>query len=70
MPGRDEAAGPERWLCAFGFRQTDAALMEAVNVQLARFLGTDEHLALIAPFGFGQDSLPPRLAPEAAPSGL
>lgn len=57
-----DPAGTERSLCAFGFRQIDEALRNTVNAQLDGFLGSPEHLALVAPFGFGPENLPPRSA--------
>ncbi|MGP3697140.1 ectoine/hydroxyectoine ABC transporter substrate-binding protein EhuB [Rhodobacter sp. NSM] len=43
---------------AFGFRKEDTALYEAFNTELKAFLGTPEHIALVEPFGFGEDYLP------------
>ncbi|GMW03010.1 MAG: ectoine/hydroxyectoine ABC transporter substrate-binding protein EhuB [Candidatus Hydrogenedentota bacterium] len=43
---------------AFGFRLADSALRDAVNSELASFLGSDEHLAMVQPFGFTQNELP------------
>ena len=43
---------------AFGFRKEDTDLLEAFNAELAAFLGTPEHIALVEPFGFGADYLP------------
>lgn len=43
---------------AFGVRPSDAALRDAINAELASFLGTPEHLKLVAPFGFGEATLP------------
>lgn len=45
---------------AFAFRKEDEALVAAFDAALADFLGTPEHLALVAPFGFGADMLPDR----------
>ncbi|MGE0211445.1 MAG: ectoine/hydroxyectoine ABC transporter substrate-binding protein EhuB [Parvibaculaceae bacterium] len=42
----------------FGFRKEDADLLEAFNAELKKFLGSDEHLALVTPLGFGKDYLP------------
>jgi polar amino acid transport system substrate-binding protein len=49
---------------AFGMRREDRALLQAVNEQLERLIGSDEHLRLVARFGFTPDELPP---PDAAP---
>lgn len=43
---------------AFGFRKEDKDLLEAFNSELKTFLGSPEHLAIVAPFGFGKDTLP------------
>ncbi len=42
----------------FGFRKEDADLQEAFNAELKKFLGSEEHLALVTPLGFGKDYLP------------
>lgn len=53
---------------AFGFRREDRQLRERFDTELRRLLGTDEHLALVRPFGFTAEDLPSsagleRLAP-------
>jgi polar amino acid transport system substrate-binding protein len=42
----------------FGFRKEDKDLYDAFNTELKKFLGSDEHLALVTPIGFGKDYLP------------
>ncbi|MBL8710495.1 MAG: ectoine/hydroxyectoine ABC transporter substrate-binding protein EhuB, partial [Rhodospirillaceae bacterium] len=42
----------------FGFRKEDTDLYEAFNSELKNFLGSDEHIALVTPIGFGKDYLP------------
>jgi polar amino acid transport system substrate-binding protein len=42
----------------FAFRPEDQAFLEEFNKQLADFIGTEEHLALVAPFGWTEDELP------------
>jgi polar amino acid transport system substrate-binding protein len=42
----------------FGFRKEDTDLLEAFNAELKKFIGTPEHIALVTPFGFGEDYLP------------
>jgi polar amino acid transport system substrate-binding protein len=42
----------------FGFRKEDTDLYEAFNAELKKFLGSDEHIALVTPIGFGKDYLP------------
>lgn len=43
---------------AFGFRLEDRALREDVDRALREYIGTAEHLACVAPFGFGPGNLP------------
>jgi polar amino acid transport system substrate-binding protein len=43
---------------AFGFRQEDTALRDAFNRELAEYIGTSEHLQLVKPFGFSEETLP------------
>jgi polar amino acid transport system substrate-binding protein len=42
----------------FGFRKEDKALYEEFNKHLKAFIGTDEHIELVEPFGFGKGYLP------------
>jgi polar amino acid transport system substrate-binding protein len=49
---------------AFGFRKEDTDLLEAFNAELAKFIGTPEHIALVEPFGFGADYLPNKTTAE------
>lgn len=42
----------------FGFRKEDTDLYEAFNDELKKFIGSPEHIALVTPFGFGEDYLP------------
>jgi polar amino acid transport system substrate-binding protein len=51
--------GAEAWgYGAFAFRKSDRALRDAWSLELERFLGTPEHLALVRPFGFTARELP------------
>ncbi|QHE84279.1 ectoine/hydroxyectoine ABC transporter substrate-binding protein EhuB [Hydrogenophaga sp. BPS33] len=43
---------------SFGFRPDDTSLRDAVNAELAKFIGTPEHLAMTAEFGFDKSNLP------------
>lgn len=43
---------------AFGFRKDDQDFVDAFNAELATFIGSPEHIALVEPFGFGADYLP------------
>lgn len=49
---------PVRGFGAFAFRATDDAFRAAFDTELSRFIGTDDHLALVAPFGFTRADLP------------
>jgi polar amino acid transport system substrate-binding protein len=43
---------------AFGFRKDDTELRDEFNRHLASFIGSAEHLKLIQPFGFTEETLP------------
>ena len=49
---------------AFGFRKGDDLFREAFNEELAKFLGTEEHLELVRPFGFSEATLPGSVTAE------
>ena len=49
---------------AFGFRKDDQDFVDAFNAELAKFIGTPEHIALVEPFGFGADYLPEKTTAE------
>ncbi len=49
---------------SFGFRMEDAELRDAVDAVLAKFIGTEAHLAMIAPFGFDATNLPEKTAAQ------
>ncbi|VCU71283.1 putative amino-acid ABC transporter-binding protein precursor [Pigmentiphaga humi] len=53
-----EAGQSVRGYGAFGFRKQDEALRQAFDRELAGFIGSPEHQALVAPFGFTQGELP------------
>ena len=46
------------------FRKEDKDLHEAFNAELKNFIGSPEHIALVTPFGFGQDFLPAKTTAE------
>jgi polar amino acid transport system substrate-binding protein len=48
----------------FAFRPDDQAFVEAFNKELAEFIGTEEHLKLVAPFGWTKDELPEKTTAE------
>ena len=48
---------------ALAVRPEDDALLQALNAELAQIVGSDEHLRLVARFGFSRDDLPPQDAP-------
>lgn len=43
---------------AFGFRKEDEALRNAFNEQLSAYIGTEDHLKTVRPFGFTENDLP------------
>ena len=43
---------------ALAFRPEDTDLRDAVNKQLHAWIGTPDHLATVAPFGFDKSNLP------------
>ncbi len=49
---------------AFAFRKEDTALVAAFNKELASFIGSPEHLALVKPFGFSEATLPGDMTAE------
>lgn len=49
---------------AFAFRPSDTELRDRFNAHLTEFLGTQEHLALVEPFGFSEDMIPDKTAEE------
>jgi polar amino acid transport system substrate-binding protein len=49
---------------AFAFRPEDEAFRQEFNQHLADFLGSEEHLALVEPFGFTKDELPQKTTEE------
>lgn len=48
----------QRGYGAFAFRQDDTDLRDAFNEQLASYLGSEAHLAVVKPFGFTSNELP------------
>lgn len=55
---------PARGYGAFAFRPADKDLLDAFNQSLSKILGSPEHLAAIAPFGFTKDNLPDKKTAE------
>ncbi|MFT5535057.1 MAG: polar amino acid transport system substrate-binding protein [Burkholderiaceae bacterium] len=51
---------------ALAFRKEDQTLRDAVNVALHEWLGSPEHLATVAPFGFDSSNLTTKTAAEIA----
>lgn len=48
----------------FGFRKDDTELYEEFNRHLKEFIGTQEHIDLVTPFGFGKGYLPNKTMEE------
>jgi len=42
----------------FGFRHEDRALLDAFNTNLRPFVGSESHINLVRPFGFGEEDMP------------
>jgi len=42
----------------FAFRKDDQDFVDAFNAVLAEFVGTDEYLELVEPFGYGKSEVP------------
>jgi len=51
----------------FAFRQEDEDLRAAFDQELESFVGSDEHWALVEPFGFGPDMAPDMTTAELCP---
>lgn len=51
---------------AFAFRKSDQDLRDAVNAALKEWLGSEEHLETVAPFGFDRSNLTTKTAAEIA----
>ncbi|MGV8893995.1 MAG: ectoine/hydroxyectoine ABC transporter substrate-binding protein EhuB [Burkholderiaceae bacterium] len=51
---------------ALAFRKSDQDLRDAVNVVLKEWVGSDEHLKTIAPFGFDKSNLTTKTVEEIA----
>jgi polar amino acid transport system substrate-binding protein len=49
---------------SFGFRLADTSLRDAVNAELAKFLGTPEHLRMVTTFGFDASNMPEKTAAQ------
>lgn len=54
---------------SFGFRTDDTDFRDAVNAELAKFIGTPEHIAMIKEFGFDASNLPEKTAAEHCADG-
>ena len=46
------------------FRKEDKDLYEAFNAELKKFIGSEEHIELVTPFGFGKGFLPTKTTAE------
>ena len=52
----------------FAFRQEDRDLVDAFNAELASLIGSDDHLALVEPFGFTADMVADQSADALCPA--
>ena len=55
---------PVKGYGGFAFRKDDQDLVGAFNAELAQLLGSDQHWALVEPFGFGPDLAPDQSTAE------
>lgn len=64
----DPAALPDWTLnyVGIGFRPTDQDFLEKFNAAQREWLGSDEMLAAVAPYGYGPDQLPGEMSAEQA----
>lgn len=49
---------------AFGFRKEDSPLLKEFNKHLKAFIGAEEHLETVRPFGFTENELPGNITAE------
>ena len=54
---------------AYAFRNGDANFRDAFNAELASFIGSPEHAALVEPFGFTEEELPHGVTTEKLCAG-
>lgn len=62
VPAFAQGTAVSQGLPAFVFRKGDAALRDKVDAILANYLGSPEHLALVARFGLSAEDVKPALA--------
>jgi polar amino acid transport system substrate-binding protein len=60
-----EHGRPKAGFGAFSFSRADGAFIARFNAELARFLGSDEHRAILAKYGFGNDEITPALTAKS-----
>ncbi|MGB0750003.1 MAG: ectoine/hydroxyectoine ABC transporter substrate-binding protein EhuB [Magnetospiraceae bacterium] len=53
---------------AYALRPEDQDLRDAMNLELARFIGSSDHMALVIPYGFGEKTLPRQTAGQLCAS--
>jgi polar amino acid transport system substrate-binding protein len=51
------------------FRKEDKDLYEAFNAELKKFIGSEEHIKLVTPFGFGKGFLPTKTTAQLCAGG-
>jgi polar amino acid transport system substrate-binding protein len=51
------------------FRKEDKDLYEAFNAELKKFIGSEEHIKLVTPFGFGKGFLPTKTTEQLCAGG-
>ena len=55
---------PTRLCSGIGFRKEDKAFLDEFNRHLTEFIGSQQHLEMVAPFGFFETELPGSLTTE------
>ena len=61
-----ENGRPKAGFGAFSFSHSNGAFVAKFNEELARFLGSDEHRAILAKYGFSADEITPALTAKTA----
>ena len=60
-----DSGRPKAGFGAFSFSQANSAFVARFNAELAKFLGSDEHRAILARYGFGPDEIAPALTAKS-----
>lgn len=60
---------PKAGFGAFSFNQADAVFVARFNEELAKFLGSEEHRAIVAKYGLGREEIAPALTAKSEELG-